>query len=71
MRTYYLITNASGMKYWSYLGTKHNTAGFHASAVEKYGDIYINQQGGWMPKSAAKTIHKTVTQKNFPLDNKQ
>lgn len=66
MRTYYLITNCSGMKYWSYLGTKYNTTGFHAVAVARHGDIYINQHGGWMPKSAAVTIHKKVTQKDFP-----
>ena len=37
-----------------------------AEAVAKYGDIYINRNGGWMPKSAAITIHATVEQDEFP-----
>lgn len=55
------------MTYWSYLGNKWNTVGMHADAVAKHGDIYININGGWMPKNAAVTIHKTVTQKTFPV----
>lgn len=68
MREYFLITNVSGMKYWSYLGTKHNTSGQYAAMVKKYGDIYINDKGGWMPKNCAVTIHETRTQKDFPKE---
>ena len=66
MKTYYLITNVSGNKYWSYLGTRYNTNGIHASMVKKYGNIYINQSGGWFDETAVKTVHKIVRQKNFP-----
>ncbi len=69
METYYLITNVSGMKYWSYLGTKHNTSGQHAQMVKKHGDIYINARGGWMPKDCAETIHETCKSKTFPQSN--
>ena len=66
MRKFFLITNCSGLKYWSYLGHRFNTDGMLAEAVAKYGDIYINRNGGWMPKSAAITIHATVEQDEFP-----
>jgi hypothetical protein len=55
------------MTYWSYLDD--SIYGNHGTTVAKWGPIYVNQCGGWMPKSAAKVIHKTVTQKNFPVDN--
>jgi len=54
------------MTYWSYLGTEHNTDGWHLRAVEKYGDIYINRSGGWMHKAAVAEIHQTVSQQNWP-----
>ena len=66
MRTYFLITNINGMKYWSYLGTLHNTYGNHLEMVKKYGNIYINQENGWFTKSCIKEVHAVVTQENFP-----
>lgn len=70
MRKFYLITNSSGCTYWSYkVGREHASflSPMLASAVMKYGDIYVNQNGGWMPASCAVTIHKTVEQLNFPV----
>lgn len=66
MTKYFLITNIMGQKYWSYLGTKHNTTGTHARMVEKYGDIYINDKGGWFHAACVQTIHRTVEQFAFP-----
>lgn len=54
------------MKYWSYIGTKYNTAGWLAEAVAKYGDIYINRNGGWMTKEEVRNIHETRFQEDFP-----
>jgi hypothetical protein len=65
-RKYYLITNVSDCKYWSYLGTEFNTIGNHLEMVKKYGPIYINEYGGWMPTSCVKTIHQVVEQEGFP-----
>ena len=44
--------------YWSY-----------TMAVKKYGDIYINRNGGWMPANCADKILKVVEQDNFPPEN--
>lgn len=66
LRTFKLITNVSGLTYWSYVGNLHNTSGNHLHMVEKYGEIYINDKGGWFPKDCIRTIHKTVIQATFP-----
>lgn len=68
MRTFYLITNCSGMTYWSYLGTRANTCGSHRKMVDKYGPIYINRHGGWFPRDCAETIVKIVKQSDWPDD---
>jgi hypothetical protein len=71
MRKYYLITNISGCTYWSYkVGREHASflSPMLASAVLKYGDIYVNRNGGWMLATHAVTIHKTVEQLNFPVE---
>lgn len=70
MRTFYLITNTSGCTYWSYkVGREHAAflSPIHAAAVMKYGDIYVNRNGGWMPANHADTILKTVESVNFPV----
>jgi hypothetical protein len=70
MRKFYLITNSSGCTYWSYkVGREHAAflSPMHAAAVMKHGDIYINQNNGWMHAACVVTIHKTVEQTNFPV----
>ena len=66
---YFLITNLSGVKYWSLLGTKSNTIGFNREALAKHGEIYTNANGGWFPKSAIKTIHAVAFGDSFPQEN--
>ena len=66
LRTYFLITNSSGMKYWSYLGTPDNTCGTHARMVEKHGNIYININDGWFTQSCVKEVHAVAIQPDFP-----
>jgi hypothetical protein len=63
-----LITNTSNCKYWSYLGTKETTVpnGLYRRMIEKYGDIWINEQGGWFGADSVKKIHATLIQENFP-----
>lgn len=39
-----------------------------AMAVKKYGDIYVNRNGGWMNAGAVKTVHKVVEQEDFPVE---
>lgn len=71
MRNFYLITNSSGCKYWSYKVGREAASWLSpmlAAAVMKYGDIYVNRNGGWMPATCAVTIHKTVEQLNFPAE---
>jgi hypothetical protein len=70
MRKFYLITNSSGCKYWSYKVGRDQAPYLpmtQAMAVEKHGDIYVNQCGGWMTSECAVTIHKVVESKDFPL----
>lgn len=68
LRTYFLITNTSGCMYWSYLGTIHNTVGTLNSMVLKYGNIYVNQNGGWFHQGAIKEVHRVLIQDHFPVD---
>ncbi len=66
-RKYYLITNVSNMKYWSY--RDDDIHGNHGSTVAKWGTIYVNQQGGWFHEAAVKQVHEMREQVNFPIDN--
>ena len=66
LKTFHLITNISGMKYWSYVGNRYNTLGTLRRMVDKYGVIYINQDGGFFTPDCIRKIHATVTQKEFP-----
>ncbi len=66
MKTFCLITNISGCKYWSYLLTS-STDPIYSRMIRKYGAIYVNDKGGWFDAKSVKTIHKIVTQKNFPI----
>lgn len=66
MRKYFLITNTSGMKYWSYLGTLHNTVGNLNEMVKKHGNIYINDCGGFFTQNCVKEVHEVRTQNNWP-----
>lgn len=67
IKTFCLITNTSGYKYWSYRLTR-STDPIYSRMIEKYGTIYVNNKGGWFDESAIKTIHKTVRQATFPVD---
>lgn len=72
LKTFFLITNCSGMKYWSYFGNQTNTTGNLRTMVDKYGAIYINDKGGFFTPDCVREIHETVTQETFPtwgLDN--
>lgn len=73
MRTFYLITNVSDMKYWSYLATAETvgSGSYYAEAIKRHGNIYINRRGGWMPANCAKVIHKTVTQAEWPNEGEE
>ena len=69
MRKFYLITNISGLTYWSYKATKEAVSWLSpmfAKAVLKYGTIYINRNGGWMPIDCVSKILRTVEQMDFP-----
>lgn len=66
MKTFCLITNISGFKYWSYLLTA-SADPIYKRMIKKYGPIYVNDKGGWFDAKSVKTIHKTVIQKNFPI----
>jgi hypothetical protein len=68
LRTYFLITNTSGLKYWSYLGTPDNTVGILASMVEKHGNIYVNDKDGWFTQNCVKEVHAVLIQENFPTN---
>jgi len=67
MKTFCLITNISGFKYWSYRLTRSNDP-IYKAMIAKYGTIYVNDKGGWFDSKSVKTIHKTVRQANFPVD---
>ena len=67
-RIYFLITNVSGMRYWSYLGTKHNTVGNLRLMVEKHGNIYVNDKGGFFTQSCVKEVHTVLIQDHFPTN---
>lgn len=68
MKTFCLITNVSGCKYWS----QRIDNIFDAELVgmvyqfEKYGTIYVNDCGGWFHEDAVKTLHETVEADRFP-----
>ena len=66
LKTFYLITNISGMKYWSYLGTPENNWGGNETMAAKYGEIYINDCGGWFNRESIRECHAIVTQLDFP-----
>lgn len=68
-KTFMLITNTSGAKYWSYKADSSMMAflsPFKQNAIAKYGEIYVNRNGGWFPKCAIKTVHEVVVQVDFP-----
>ena len=67
-RIYFLITNTSGMKYWSYLGTKSNTVGNLRMMVQKHGNIYVTEQGGFMTQNCVKQVHEVLIQPDFPTN---
>ena len=66
MKTFLLITNVSGFKYWSYLLTS-STDPIYKRMIRKYGAIYVNDKGGWFDTKAIVTIHKSVKAKHFPI----
>lgn len=71
MKKFYLITNVSGLTYWSYKVTREAAswlAPMFAKAVLKYGAIYINRNGGWMSPDCVSKILKTVEQMDFPAE---
>ena len=68
MKTFCLITNISGYKYWSYRYNSTKGNGLYAAMVRKYGTIYINNAGGWFAHDSVVTIHKIVKQTEFPVD---
>lgn len=67
MKTFYLITNTSNCKYWSYLLTASEHF-IYKKMIAKYGPIYVNDKGGWFPQDCVVKVHKVVTQRNFPVD---
>ena len=67
MKTFYLITNVSKCKYWSYRLTR-STDPIYKQMIAKYGPIYVNDKGGWFPEDAVVTVHRKVKQQNFPVD---
>lgn len=67
MKTFFLITNASGMKYWSYFGTMA-TAPEYATHIAKHGNIYINDCGGWFDQKSVKEVHAVLIQKDWPTN---
>lgn len=74
IRTYYLITNVSGCKYWSYKVTHHDASYLsprYVNAITKYGPIYINRVGGWMPMSPKDIIHKMIVSDKFPDESEE
>lgn len=66
LKTFLLITNTSGMKYWAYIGNRYNTTGNLRRMVDKYGVIYVNDKGGFFTPNCIREIHATVTQETFP-----
>jgi hypothetical protein len=72
-KTFHLITNVSGMTYWSYELTVNNLYDadleMHKEAVSKYGKIYVNRNLGYFHKGGVKEIHKTVKAFDFPPEN--
>lgn len=69
-RKYYLIRNASGCTYWSYKATRRNKnlTPVEKYAIAKYGTIYVNRNGGWMPESCAEEILQVITLNDFPCE---
>lgn len=66
METYYLITNTSGMKYWSRYVNKYNATEQQARLVARHGCIYENDKGGYFTPNCVREVHKIVIAKNFP-----
>lgn len=56
------------MKYWSYLGDRHNTTGHLREMVEKHGNIYVNNKGGFFTQDCVKEVHAVLIQDEWPTD---
>ena len=69
MRKFYLIKNSGGLTYWSYKVGREAAKWLSpmlAQAVMRYGDIYVNRNGGWMTASCISEVLKVVEQDDFP-----
>lgn len=58
------------MKYWSYLVTEEIAESLrdpiYSRMVAKYGNIYVNDKGGWFHQAAVKEVHEVRVQTQFP-----
>ena len=62
MKTFCLITNISGYKYWSYRYNSTKGNGLYAAMVRKYGTIYINNAGAHWADAATQATAERPTE---------